>query len=45
MCGTCDRNVNVKMKTLLIKIANTTKVNAACLFLIPGFNLFLKIAN
>ena len=45
MCETCDGNLKAKKKTLLIKIANTTKVNAACLFLIPGFNLLLKIVN
>jgi hypothetical protein len=35
MCENCDRNVNAKMETLFIWIANTTKVNATCLFLIP----------
>lgn len=38
MCGNCDRSVNAKMKTLLLKIANTTKVNAVCLFLIPEWS-------
>lgn len=45
MCENCDGSVNAKMKTLLIQIANTTTVNPACLFLIPGFNLFFKIVN
>jgi hypothetical protein len=47
MCGTCDRTVNAKMETLLIKIENTTKVNVAFFYVLltVHLNIFILVIN